>query len=137
MDFNLSEEQTLFQYSVAKVLAEEYPFDRRLNIVENGQGFLDEHWSLFAELGWLALPFHEAYGGLEGTSVETMLLMEQFGRALMVSPYLGTVVVGGQTLALGGSGMALNTHSTMFRNRNTPAMRRIAIIVSPSGRAIR
>ncbi len=103
MDFTLSEEQVIIQESIARFLAEAYPFDRRLKLVADGNGFSEDHWQTFAELGWLALPFPETYGGLGGSPLETMLLMEQFGRHLVVSPYLASVILGGHLVLEGGS----------------------------------
>lgn len=103
MDFSLSEEQVIFRDSVARFLADEYPFDRRQALVAEGDGFSPDHWRAFADLGWLALPFPEDYGGLGGSPVETMLLMEQFGRHLVASPYFASIVLGGQLLVEGGS----------------------------------
>ena len=103
MDFSLSEEQVIFRDSVSRFLADEYPFDRRQAQVAEGDGFSPDHWRAFADLGWLALPFPEDYGGLGGTPVETMLLMEQFGRYLVASPYFASIILGGQLLLEGGA----------------------------------
>ena len=60
-------------------------------------------WTQYAELGLLALPFEEKYGGIGGGPVDTMIVMEAFGRALVLEPYLATVVLAGSLLRLGGS----------------------------------
>ena len=60
-------------------------------------------WSQYAELGLLGLPFAEEFGGFGGGAVEIMLGMEAFGRALVVEPFLATVVLGGTAIRLGGS----------------------------------
>ena len=56
-----------------------------------------------AELGWLALAFPEEYGGIGGSPIDTMVLMEEFGRGLIVEPYLSSIVIGGGFLMSGGS----------------------------------
>ncbi len=94
MDFGLSEEQTLFRDSVARFLGTEFPFDKRQGAVAGGGGVPDDHWRAYAELGWLAAPFAEEHGGLDGGAVEVALVMEQMGRALCASPYLATVIAG-------------------------------------------
>ncbi|TNF87787.1 MAG: pimeloyl-CoA dehydrogenase small subunit, partial [Gammaproteobacteria bacterium] len=66
-------------------------------------GFSTDYWATMAELGWLALPFEESDGGFGGTQIETMLVMEQFGRGLVLEPYLASIVLGGGALRLGGS----------------------------------
>lgn len=103
MDFELSEEQTLFRTSIVRFLADEYGFNKRQEIVATDAGFLESHWQTFAELGWLAASFPEDDGGLGGSPVETMLLMEQFGRALVVSPYLSSIVLAGHLICFAGS----------------------------------
>ena len=103
MDFSLSEEQSIFRDSVARFVAEEYAFDKRQALVSEEPGYSEAHWERFAELGWLAATLPEAYGGLGGTPVEAMLLAEQFGRGLVMSPYLATAVLGANAILHGGS----------------------------------
>jgi alkylation response protein AidB-like acyl-CoA dehydrogenase len=103
MNFTLSEEQVMFRDSVRRFVADAYPFDRRLEIVADAPGYIDAHWRTFAELGWLAVPFPEEHGGLGGSPFDIAVLMEEFGRALLVSPYLSTVVTAGRILLDAGS----------------------------------
>jgi len=103
MDFSYSEEQTLLRNSVAKYLADNYTFETFRKVTRTDPGWRPECWQKFAELGLLAAPLPEAYGGLGGGPVDTMIVMEEFGRALVVEPYAQTVVVGGAVLRLGGS----------------------------------
>ena len=103
MDFSLTNEQKIFQESVTRFVASEHDFMARRKILKAEAGYLPEHWATFAELGWLAAPLPEEHGGLGGSPVETMVVMEQFGRGLVVGPYLGTVVLGGTLLNAGGS----------------------------------
>ena len=103
MDFSLDEEQTIFRDSVERFLRESYGFETRQKLVVAGEGFTEDQWRTFAELGWLALPFPEDYGGLGGSPVETMVLMEQIGRHLVVSPYLASVLLGGRLVLEAGS----------------------------------
>lgn len=98
MRFTPTEEQEMFRDSVRRFVAEEYPFDRRLRIVAGEPGYLGEHWNAFAELGWLGVPFPEELGGLGGSSFDVAVLMEEFGRGLVVSPYLSTVLLSGRIL---------------------------------------
>lgn len=98
MDFGLSEEQAIFRDSVARFLAEECPFERRGETIGQGEGFREDSWRRMAELGWLAAPFPEAAGGLGWGMLGAALVMEQFGRALVASPYHASVVLGGTVL---------------------------------------
>jgi pimeloyl-CoA dehydrogenase small subunit len=101
MDFSFTEEQTLLRNSVSKFLAANYGFETFKKISRTDPGWRRENWMQFAELGLLAAPLPEAYGGLGGGPVDTMVVMEEFGRALVVEPYAQTVVVGGGFLQAG------------------------------------
>ena len=103
MDFSFSEEQVLLRNSISKYLAENYGFETFKKISHGEPGWSRENWKQFAELGLLAAPFPEAHGGLGGGPVDTMIIMEEFGRALVVEPYASTVVVAGNFLMRGGS----------------------------------
>ncbi len=98
MDFSLSDEQTMLQDSVARFIDNDYDFETRQKLAASDRGFSDSLWQQFAELGWTAVPFSEADGGLDGGAVETMLIMEQFGRGLVLEPYLASVVLAGGVL---------------------------------------
>jgi pimeloyl-CoA dehydrogenase small subunit len=103
MDFDLSDEQRLLKDSVDRLLADRYDFDARKRYAKTTEGWSTELWSQYAELGLLGLPFGEEHGGFGGGPVETMIVMEAFGRALALEPYLATVVLGGGFLKHGGS----------------------------------
>ena len=103
MDFTLSDEQRLLKDSVDRLMADRYAFDQRKSYLKEPGGWSAAQWSQYAELGLLGLPFAEEYGGFGGGAVEIMLVMEAFGRALILEPYLATVVLGGTALRLGGS----------------------------------
>ena len=98
MDFSISEEQSMLANSVSKFMENDYDFERRQKIAESDNGYSPELWQTFAELGWTAVPFAEDDGGLGGGPVELMLMMEQFGRGLLVEPYLANVVLAGGVL---------------------------------------
>ncbi|MDE2285077.1 MAG: acyl-CoA dehydrogenase family protein [Hyphomicrobiales bacterium] len=102
MDFALNDEQRLLQHSVERLFADRYPFDARKRYTQEPGGWSREVWRQYAELGLLGLPFAEQHGGIGGGAVETMIVMEQIGRALALEPYLATVVLAGGLLQLGG-----------------------------------
>jgi pimeloyl-CoA dehydrogenase small subunit len=104
MDFDLTDEQRLLQEQVNRVIADAYDFERRKAYAKEPTGYSLERWAQFAELGLLGLPFEEKFGGIGGTPVETMIVMEAFGRGLVLEPYLATVVIGGALLRFAGSG---------------------------------
>lgn len=94
MDLNLSDEQRLLRESAERFVAESYDADHRRKTANDPLGFSPDVWKQFAELGWLALPIPEEFGGLGGGPVEIGVLMEAFGRGLVSEPYVATVVLG-------------------------------------------
>jgi len=103
MDFELSDEQRLLQDSVTRLLSDRYAFEQRKTYLKDPTGFSPALWSQYAELGLLGLPFAEEYGGFGGGPQEVMLVMQAFGRALILEPYLPTVVLAGTALKLAGN----------------------------------
>jgi alkylation response protein AidB-like acyl-CoA dehydrogenase len=103
MNFSFSEEQGQIRDSIARFVAENYAFEQRNAVVDMAHGFSTEHWQQFAELGWLSIPFSEVHGGFGGGPVDTMVLMQEFGRGLVAEPYLATVLLFGGLLQAGGS----------------------------------
>lgn len=103
MDFDLSEEQRLLKESVDGLLTDAYDFEQRKKYMKEKGGWSKAVWSKLAEQGLLGLPFAEADGGFGAGGVETMIVMEALGRALVVEPYLATVVIAGGFLRHGGS----------------------------------
>src|SRR5215472_17426921 len=106
MDFDLSEEQRLLQESLGRLVADRYAFEQRKTYAATAEGWSRELWAQYAELGLLGLPFAERHGGSAGGPIETMLVMDAFGRALVLEPYFATVVLGGGFLRH-GAGEAL------------------------------
>jgi pimeloyl-CoA dehydrogenase small subunit len=103
MDFDLSEEQRLLKESVEGLLKTSYDFDQRKKYGAERGGWSRSLWNKLAEQGLLGLPFSEDDGGFGAGAVETMIVMEALGRALVLEPYLATVVIGGGLLRRGGS----------------------------------
>jgi alkylation response protein AidB-like acyl-CoA dehydrogenase len=103
MDLSFTEEQSMLRDTVASFLADRYDFETRRKIAQSEAGWRPDYWKAFAnELGILGAPFPEAMGGLGGGPIETMIIMEAFGRALVVEPFVETVVVAGGFLRLSG-----------------------------------
>ena len=95
MDLSLNEHQRELQTSVNRFLTDNYSFEQREKLRTGDLGYSAEYWRQYAELGWVALPFSEAEGGLGGTCVDTMVVMQELGRVLALEPYLATVILGG------------------------------------------
>lgn len=110
MDFSFTEEQTLLRNTVQSLLSDKYDFETRRKVAKSAEGWRPEIWAQFAELGLLAAPFSEEQGGLGGGAIETMIVMEEFGRHLVIEPYLETVVIAGGFLREGGSAAQQEAH---------------------------
>jgi pimeloyl-CoA dehydrogenase small subunit len=103
MDFDLSEEQRLLKDSVDGLLTDSYDFEQRKKYMKEKGGWSRAVWGKLAEQGLLGLPFSEEDGGFGGGGVETMIVMEALGKALVLEPYLATVVIGGGFLRHGAT----------------------------------
>ncbi|MGZ0187644.1 MAG: acyl-CoA dehydrogenase family protein [Alphaproteobacteria bacterium] len=103
MDFELSEDQVLLQESVTRFVQNNYSHEQRRKLVDTDLGYSEANWSQYAELGWLGMAFPEAVGGYGGTPIETMVVMEEFGKGLVAEPFVSTVILGGGALVHGGS----------------------------------
>lgn len=103
MDFSFTEEQTLLRNSVQRFIQDKYDIEARRKIINSEEGMSRDNWNAFAELGLLMAPFPEEYGGLGGDNIDMMVIMEEFGKGLVVEPYLQTVVLAGSFILHGGS----------------------------------
>lgn len=112
MDFNFTEEQGMIRDSLARLIREQYDFDTRRGVVESEAGWRPEMWAQFAELGLLMAPFSEDDGGLGGGPIDAMIVMEEFGKGLVVEPFVPSVVCGGGFLKHGGTDAQKEEHLT-------------------------
>ena len=103
MNFDLTEEQQLLVDSVRRFVADRYDLEKRKGYISGKRGFSDDNWTSMADLGWLGLSFDEAAGGFGGDQIDVMLVMEEFGKGLVVEPFLASVVLGGGAVKRGGS----------------------------------
>jgi pimeloyl-CoA dehydrogenase small subunit len=91
------------QESLSKLLQKSYSFEHRKRYQSSDAGWSRDLWRQYADMGLLALPFDDRYGGLSGTPVETMIVMEQLGRAITLEPYVATVILAGGIIRHAGS----------------------------------
>jgi alkylation response protein AidB-like acyl-CoA dehydrogenase len=103
MDIQFTEDQELLRSSVQRLLRDQYDFDARRKIVASEKGWSRKQWQAFAELGLFAAPFSESVGGLDGGPLSTMIIMQEFGRHLVVEPFVETVVLAGGLIENAGS----------------------------------
>ncbi|MDO8704370.1 MAG: acyl-CoA dehydrogenase family protein [Sulfuricaulis sp.] len=100
MNFELNDEQRALQDSVARVLADHYSFEQRRAMAASDAGHGDATWKKLAELGVTALPVPEAYGGFGGGATDLLPVMQEFGRVLLLEPFLASSVLGATALRL-------------------------------------
>ncbi|HLS57425.1 MAG TPA: acyl-CoA dehydrogenase [Zeimonas sp.] len=103
MNFDYEEAQLALQETLRRFIGREYGFEKRRTSIASADGFSRDVWSKFADLGILAMPCPSHLGGIGGTAVDTMLVMEILGRGLVVEPYLTTVVLCGGLIRDAGS----------------------------------
>src|SRR3984885_2974582 len=103
MDFEPSDDQRLLVESVTRMLSGTYSFAQRKGYMALPEGYSSAIWRQFAELGLLGLPFAEEYGGFGGTAQEVMLVMQAFGRVLVLEPFFPTVVLAGTAINTAGT----------------------------------
>ncbi|MHB2266139.1 acyl-CoA dehydrogenase family protein [Aliihoeflea sp. PC F10.4] len=103
MDFDLTDEQTMLKDALDRLLKDAYGFEQRRKYMTEPAGYSADMWNAYAEMGLMALPFAEEDGGLAGTPVETMIVMESLGRVLALEPYFATMVLGGGALKAAAS----------------------------------
>ena len=94
MNFDYNEEQQLLADSVRRFLAKDYSFEARKKIVDSKDGWSPAVWAQLAEMGLMGLPFSPDYGGFGGGAVDLMGVMEAAGDAMLVEPYLPTLMAG-------------------------------------------
>jgi alkylation response protein AidB-like acyl-CoA dehydrogenase len=102
MNFDYNEEQQLLADSVRRFLGKDYDFESRKKIVHSAEGWSPKIWATLAEMGVLGLPFSPDFGGFGGGAVDLMGVMEAAGDALLVEPYLATVLAGRLVARAGG-----------------------------------
>ena len=103
MDLSLTQEQRLLQNSIQKFISTQYSISERNKFITNDQGYDNSNWQQFADLGWLAMTFSEEFGGLGGSLVDSMIMLEEFGKGLVVEPFMSTVILFGAAVELAGS----------------------------------
>lgn len=103
MDFSFTEEQQLLRSSISRFIQDHYSIDTRRDIVASETGWRRDYWEQFAELGLLAVAFPEADGGFRSSPIDTLVVMEELGKGLVVEPYLPTAILGGAFLRHGAS----------------------------------
>jgi alkylation response protein AidB-like acyl-CoA dehydrogenase len=103
VDLEPSDEQRLLADTVDGLLEKRYDPNARLALLSSEQGWSRELWRQYAELGLLGLTFDEQYGGAGMGVAELCVVMQSFGKALVLEPFLPSVVLGGALVAAAGT----------------------------------
>jgi len=103
MDLGLSEQQELLKNAARDFLEKECPEKHVREMEEDEKGYSAELWKHMAELGWQALIIPEQYGGQGFDFLDLIVLIEEFGRALVPGPFIPTAVGGAIALLEAGS----------------------------------
>ena len=98
MDLSISEEQSAIRDVISRFIENEYDFEKRMSIAEGDSAFDPDVYNFFVEQGFTSIPFSEEDGGLNGGPIETMLIMKEIGRGLVLEPYLENVILAGGVL---------------------------------------
>ncbi|MFZ1742514.1 MAG: acyl-CoA dehydrogenase [Pontixanthobacter sp.] len=110
MDFNFTEEQTMVRDGLKRLVRENYDWDTRRGVIESESGWRPELWAQIAELGLLGMPFSEEDGGFGGSAVDSLMVMEEFGRGLVIEPFVSSVVCAGGFLKHAGTDAQKEEH---------------------------
>ena len=103
MDFNFTEEQDMVRDGLSRMVREQYDWETRRKAIASEAGWSPEVWAQLAELGILGMPFSEEVGGFGGGAIDAMVVMEEFGKGLVVEPFVPTVVCAGGFLKHAGT----------------------------------
>jgi len=110
VDFDFTEEQEMVRDGLSRMVRERYDWDTRQAAIESEAGWNPEIWAQLAELGILGMPFGEEDGGFGGGAVDAMVVMEEFGKVLVVEPFVPTVVCAGGFLKHAGTAAQKEEH---------------------------
>jgi alkylation response protein AidB-like acyl-CoA dehydrogenase len=102
MDFNFTDEQNMLRDSIARMVQQKYDFDARKAVIASPAGWRPELWAEMAEFGLMMAPLPEEMGGLGGSAIDTLVVMEEFGKGLVVEPYVASVIAAGGVIKHAG-----------------------------------
>ncbi|SEK09980.1 MULTISPECIES: acyl-CoA dehydrogenase family protein [unclassified Variovorax] len=100
MNFELNDEQLALRDSLARLLGDVYGFEKRRAIAASATGWSLPAWQQLAALGLTALPLPQAHGGFGGGAADLMPVMQELGKALVLEPFLSSIVLGATAVRL-------------------------------------
>ncbi|GAP37928.1 acyl-CoA dehydrogenase [Piscinibacter sakaiensis] len=106
MNYDLSEEQSQLRDSVRRMLADHYGFEQRRAIAASDAGWSTPVWRQLCELGVTALTLPEAHGGFGQGAADLLPVLEEFGRVMLLEPFLASSVLAATAVVRGGDAAA-------------------------------
>jgi alkylation response protein AidB-like acyl-CoA dehydrogenase len=103
LTFDLDEAQVLLADNVRRLVRHRYSFEQRKAHVRDRQRGPSLFWKECAKLGLLGVEIEERYGGSGGSFYDLAIVLEEFGRGLVIEPFVSTVVIGAGLLARAGN----------------------------------
>src|SRR5437016_8271060 len=102
MNFGFSDEQEMLRESAKRFLDAECPPSFVRKMIESETGHSGDLWRKLASLGWLGLLIPQKLGGMGGSLLDAIVVIEEMGKALLPGPFLSTVLFGGTVVSLAG-----------------------------------
>ena len=123
MDFTYTPEQEALRDNVRRFIEREYGWEQRFALVRSAPAADSGHWGTFAELGLLGAGLSEDEGGFGGGPAENALIAEEFGRGLVIEPFIAHIMAAQIVAAIGGEvARALTEPMIMGKRRIVPAL---------------
>lgn len=103
MDIELGSDEALLREAVRRFLSSEYDFAKREKLRASPEGYSPKIWSQLVDLGVTAAVLPELVGDARAASLATLIVGEEFGRALVVEPFQSAIVLAATALEWGGT----------------------------------
>ncbi|MEU5844113.1 acyl-CoA dehydrogenase family protein [Rhodococcus sp. NPDC047139] len=99
-----TEERAALRESVRTLLAKHADSSAVRGAIASENGYDADLWTMLVEqIGVAALAIPEEYDGIGASAAETHVVLEELGRTLAPTPFLGSAVLAAQTLLLSGN----------------------------------
>jgi alkylation response protein AidB-like acyl-CoA dehydrogenase len=103
MNFGFSEDQEMLRDATRKFLDNECPTTFVRKMMEDESAHATEMWKKVAEQGWPAILIAEEHGGIGGSFLDMVVILEEMGRSLLPGPFFATALLGTPAIIAGGS----------------------------------
>jgi len=103
MNFEHTEERRMLADSLRRLIAEQYGFEHRNQVIQSEAGMSRAMWQQLADMGVIGALLREADGGYGGGGFDIAVVFEEIGRGLLVEPLLGSAVLVGEAIASAGT----------------------------------